>query len=66
MSSCFDIFYSRVLSNLAMDSRSLKSLHAFLSCEDLENRDAELGKFLAAGVPAPGKMIGLGWLCWAC
>ena len=39
-----------------MDGRSLKDLHPSLSCGDLENRAAEVGKFWAAPVPAPGKM----------
>ena len=39
-----------------MDSRSLKALHPSLSCGDLGNRDAELGKFWVAPVSAPGKM----------
>ena len=57
-SSSFDILHSWVLSNLSMGSRSLKALHASLPREDLENRDAELGKFWAAPVPAPSKMLG--------
>ena len=56
-SSCFDILHSWVLSNLPMDSRLLKAWHASLSCEDIENRDAELGKFWATSVPALGKML---------
>ena len=40
-----------------MDSRPLKALHASLSCGNLENRDAELGKFWVAPAPVPGKML---------
>ena len=44
---------------MELDSRSLKALRVSLSCEDLENRNAELGKFWAAPVSAPGKMLRL-------
>ena len=42
-----------------MDGRSPEALRVSLCCKDLENTDAELGKFWAALVPAPGKMLRL-------